>query len=205
MSPATLRLWQRFREMPRAVQWSAWAAALSLLALLWTDVIAARTNIWNEQADKMLARLEEVRSGDQRLERLVAMQDYVVALGNASRPDNKVEDAADALADAINQVLAARSVSGDSSLIRAPDKLPPGTIDALLAPGERAYKINANLRFEATPEEAIAIIAELEARPEIEAISVVRLAKRGSNKVAADLTLEAWCIRREKSRTGGAS
>ncbi len=203
MSHATMHFWDRFRAMPRAVQWAAWAGAATVVTLVWNDVIMARTNEWNARADRTLARLEEIRSGGLRLDRLESMEPYVRAIGAVSKPEGQAE-AADALLDAINQVLAAHTVSGDSSVIRPPAKQPRETMIALLAPGERAYKLTAELSFDATPEEAVAVIAELEARPEIESVSAVRLVKKGSNKVTADLTVDAWLVKKEKAAGGGA-
>lgn len=202
MSPATMHLWDRFRAMPRAVQWAVWAAAATAVTLLWTDVFMARTNDWNDRADGTLARIEEVRSGGLRLDRLESLEPYVRAIGAVNRPEGQAE-AADALADAINDVLAAHTVTGDSALIRPPQKLPRETMTALLGPGERAYKLTAEVSFDATPEEAVAIIAELEARTEIESVSAVRLVKRGNNKVTADITVESWLVKKEKSLGGG--
>ena len=65
------------------------------------------------------------------------------------------------------------------------------------------YKLSADLRFVATPGDTIAIIAALEARPEIESVSRVRMAKQGGSKVAADLTIEAWLVKSDAAGVRG--
>jgi hypothetical protein len=193
-----MKLWDRFRSMPRAMQWGAWAGIGTVVTLLWTDVVMVRANEWNARADRTLARLEEVRSGGARLDRLETLEPYVNAIGPVSRPGLQAE-AADALADAINDVLSAHSVSKPSFVPRPPAKQPRESLAAILGAGERPYRITGELSFLATPEVAASIIAALEARPEIEAISQVHLTKEGSNKVDAQLTVDAWLIKKEKS------
>jgi hypothetical protein len=66
-------------------------------------------------------------------------------------------------------------------------------------------RITGNLRFDATPEEAIAIIAELEANTTIEAVSDVRVTEQSGRQVRVDLTVESWIVSLEQrpQRTGG--
>ena len=65
--------------------------------------------------------------------------------------------------------------------------------------GGRVQRITADVRFDTGPEEATAIIAELEECPEIEAISSLRLSRRhgGRRKVRVALTLDAWIVSAE--------
>ncbi|MCZ6494322.1 MAG: hypothetical protein O6933_09610, partial [Planctomycetota bacterium] len=61
-----------------------------------------------------------------------------------------------------------------------------------------------DFRFDAAPDEAIAIIAELESSPMIEAISSVRITRvSGTRKVTVDLTVEAWIVSAEPRRRMG--
>ena len=67
-------------------------------------------------------------------------------------------------------------------------------------------RITGDLRFDASPTEAIAIIAELEASPTIEAVSDVRMTLQGGRqKVRVDLTVESWIVSsgRRSRRVGG--
>ena len=67
-------------------------------------------------------------------------------------------------------------------------------------------RITGDLRFDASPQEATAIIAELEASPKIEAVSRVRLTRQGGRpKVTVDLSVESWIIatKRQGRRGGG--
>ena len=120
------------------------------------------------------------------------------------RPDDE-EEAEIALNAVVNEVLARHTVSRDSFSYRGPAKLKRGTLGEILQPGEHVESISGNLRFDAAPEDAIAIIAELESHPDIEAVSDVRIAKQsGSRKVTVDLTVASWIVSREsRSRRGG--
>jgi len=103
-------------------------------------------------------------------------------------------------------VLKRHRVSDDSFNYRGPEKLPRGTLSKILRTSQRAERITGDLRFDAAPTEAIAIIAELEATPTIEAVSDVRMTLQGGRqKVRVDLTVESWIISSERRsrRVGG--
>ena len=94
----------------------------------------------------------------------------------------------------------------DSFNYRGPEKLPRGTLSEILRTSQREERITGDLRFDAAPTEAIAIIAELEATPTIEAVSDVRMTLQGGRqKVRVDLTVESWIVSSERRsrRVGG--
>ncbi|MHC4306938.1 MAG: hypothetical protein ACYSW2_21040, partial [Planctomycetota bacterium] len=109
--------------------------------------------------------------------------------------------------DAVNEVLKQHRVSDDSFNYRGPEKLPRGTLAQILRSGQRVERVTGDLRFDASPTEAIAIIAELESSPTIEAVSDVRMTLQGGRqKVRVDLTVESWIVSSERRsrRMGGA-
>ena len=67
--------------------------------------------------------------------------------------------------------------------------------------GKDLSRLSGELKFDATPEQAIAYIAAFEAHPDIEAVSSVRLTKTSAGKVTVRLTLEVWV--EATSRLGG--
>jgi len=206
MSFDAQQYWQRFRRLPRAGQWAIGGGVLVLALLFYSDYVLRWAGEWNEQADRLLADAREAAGGSRRASRVQGLRDVIQGLGPVQRPADE-EEAEMALNAVVNEVLARHTVSRDSFNYRGPSKLKRGTLSEILQPGEHVESISGNLRFDATPEEAVAIIAELETHPTVEAISDVRIAKQtGPHKVTVDLTVESWIVSRERrSRRGTAS
>ncbi|MHC4785223.1 MAG: hypothetical protein ACYTE6_04595 [Planctomycetota bacterium] len=204
---STQNLWQRYLRLPRAGQWAVAAAVGIALFMAWNDYVLTWAAALNDQADKLLADAREAAGGERRARRLNGLRNVIQGLGPVERPRSESQADDLALNDAVNEVLKAHRVSEDSFNYRGPEKLKRGTLSQILRPGQRVERITGDLRFDASPEEAIAIIAELEASPTIEAVSDVRMAVlAGRQRVRVDLTVESW-IESSESRTrrgGGA-
>lgn len=199
-------IWDRFRGLPRAGRWAVAAALAVALFLLWDAGIRPLTESWNDRADQVLANAGEAGNSRRRLQQLRETKEPILALGAVERPGGESEGNRD-LHAVVNNVLKRRKVSRDSFNYRGASKLPRGTLQKVIHPKKRLERITGDLRFDATPEEALAIIADLEGSPEIEAISSVRITRQaGPRKVTVDLTVEAWIesFERPSRRTGGA-
>ncbi len=207
MSAMIGELWQRFRRYPRALRWALGGAFLIAVMLVWLDVILPRQGIWNDEADNLLARLVDSSHGEERLNRLERLEQDIRAIGPVEKPGTEGEATA-VLKAAVNDILKRHKVSNDSYVDRPAGKLPRGTLAPILEGTRQAYSVSADLRFDATPEDAIAVIAELEGSPEVESVTRVRLARLGGadRKVTVDLTIDAWIAREERrpSSRGGA-
>ncbi len=201
---STQNLWQRFRRLPRAGQWAIAAAVGIALFMVWNDYVLTWARTWNEQADELLADAREAAGGERRLSRVNGLRNTIQGLGPVEPPGSQAQ-AELALNDAVNEVLKGHRVSDDSFNYRGAEKLPRGTLSQILRAGQRVERITGDLRFDAAPEEAIAIIAELEASPTIEAVSDVRMTLQGGRqKVRVDLTVESWIVSSERrTRRGG--
>ncbi|MHC4709371.1 MAG: hypothetical protein ACYTA3_02855 [Planctomycetota bacterium] len=202
---STQTIWRRYRRLPRAGQWAVAAALGAVLLIIWTDYVLALAAVWNEQADALLADAREAAGGERRLSRMNGLRNTIQGLGPVQRPGTESQ-AELALNDAVNEVLKRHRVSDDSFNYRGPEKLPRGTLSEILRTSQRAERITGDLRFDASPTEAIAIIAELEASPTIEAVSDVRMTLQGGRqKVRVDLTVESWIVSSERRsrRVGG--
>jgi hypothetical protein len=181
------------------------AVVAAVLLIIWTDYVLALAAAWNEQADALLADAREAAGGERRLSRMNGLRNTIQGLGPVQRPGTESQ-AELALNDAVNEVLKRHRVSDDSFNYRGPEKLPRGTLSEILRTSQRAERITGDLRFDASPTEAFAIIAELEASPTIEAVSDVRMTLQGGRqKVRVDLTVESWIVSSERRsrRVGG--
>ncbi|MHC4082222.1 MAG: hypothetical protein ACYS15_14915 [Planctomycetota bacterium] len=199
-------IWQRYRRLPRAGQWAIAAGVGVVLLIIWNDYVLSQAADWNEQADELLADAREAAGGERRLARMNGLRNTIQGLGPLERPGAESQ-AELALNDAVNEVLKQHRVSDDSFNYRGPEKLPRGTLAQILRSGQRVERVTGDLRFDASPTEAIAIIAELESSPTIEAVSDVRMTLQGGRqKVRVDLTVESWIVSSERRsrRMGGA-
>jgi hypothetical protein len=201
---STMRnLWQRYRRLPRAGQWAVAALVGIVLFVIWNDLVLAQAAAWNEQADKLLADAREAAGGERRRDRMQGLRNTIRGLGPVQRPGTEAQPDL-ALNDAVNAILKRHAVSHDSFNYRGPEKLPRGTLAQMLRPGRRVERITGDLRFDASPTEAMAIIAELEASPTIVALSDVRMTlQAGRQKVRVDLTVESWIESSETRRRPG--
>lgn len=200
----TQTIWNRFRQLPRAVQWAGLAAIGISLFLLYEEHVRPITTTWHDHADEMLKEVGEAARSENRSRQLQAMREPIQGLGAVETPGNEAKGS-NALNDAVNEVLKRHSVTRDSFNLRGATRLPRNTLSQIIQPNQLVQRITGDFRFDAAPDEAIAIIAELESSPVIEAISSVRITRvSGTRKVTVDLTVEAWIVSAEpRKRMGG--
>ena len=200
----TQTIWNRFRQLPRAVQWASLAAIGIGLFLLHDQHVRPITTTWHDQADEMLKEVGEAARSENRSRQLRAMREPILGLGAVELPGKEAQGS-NALNDAVNEVLKRHTVARDSFNLRGATRLPRNTLSQIIQPNQLVQRITGDFRFDAAPDEAVAIIAELESSPMIEAISSVRITRvSGTRKVTVDLTVEAWIVSAEpRKRMGG--
>ncbi|MHC4108595.1 MAG: hypothetical protein ACYSTY_10965 [Planctomycetota bacterium] len=183
-------LWQRFRQLPRAIQWAAYAAAGTFLFIGVSDYVWAQAEDWNQEAHRIEMQFQSVREGQKIAGNLLSLRDPLVAHGAIRIPDQAGEGGP-ALDAAVTAVMNRHSIRHTYDR-RRPVKL-KGSLATIRGGRDEAQSISADLRFEASPEDAMAVIAQLESSPDIEAISNVRITRlTGARRLKVHLTLEAW-------------
>ncbi|MCH8343459.1 MAG: hypothetical protein IH983_05690 [Planctomycetes bacterium] len=199
----TQTIWNRFRQLPRAMQWAGLAAIGIGLFLLYDQHVRPITTTWHDHANEMLQEVGEAARSENRSRQLRAMREPILGLGAVETPGNEAQGS-NALNDTINEVLKRHSVTRDSFNLRGATRLPRSTLSQIIRTNQLVKRITGDLRFDAPPDEAVAIIAELESSPVIEAISSVRITRvSGTRKVTVDLTVEAWIVSAEPRRRMG--
>jgi len=199
----TQTIWNRFRQLPRAVQWAGLAAIGIGLFLLYDEHVRPITTTWHDHADEMLKEVGEAAKSENRSRQLRAIREPILGLGGVETPGNEAQGS-NALNDAVNEVLKRHNVTRDSFNLRGATRLPRSTLSQIIQTNQLVQRITGDFRFDAAPDEAIAIIAELESSPMIEAISSVRITRvSGTRKVTVDLTVEAWIVSAEPRRRMG--
>ncbi|MBT8485256.1 MAG: hypothetical protein HKO59_00250 [Phycisphaerales bacterium] len=178
--------------MPRAIRWLLLAVGFVVLFLAWDASLGELVREWNREADKLETQVREVSGSAQLGTELEELDDAIVGLGPVARP-RRENDARAALNLAVIEVLKEYRVSEDNfDLGGGGDQLKETLTQRLVAPGNRVKRITGTLTFEASPQDAVAIIADFERRDDVASVSSVRLTKGSNRKVKVNLTLEAW-------------
>ncbi len=198
-------IWAAYRRAPKTVQWSIGAAVVAVLFLVWNDFVVRLTDEWDHRSERMLANVDKAAGDTQRLQSLGRLRPVVLGLGPLDEPGSE-SDAEKRVNMAINEVLKEHTVFKDSFNYRGPSKLRRGTLSRVIAPGQQVEHITGDLRFDATPETAAKVIAQLEASADIDAISSLRMTRQaGPRRVTVVLTVEAWIVTAERRARGRGS
>ena len=193
-------IWQRFRQLPRAIQWAAYAAAGTFLFIGVSDYVWPLAEAWNQKAARIELKVQSVREGQKIASHLLRMRNPVVAHGTIQIPDEAGEGGP-ALDAAVAAVMNRHSIRHTYDR-RAPVRL-KGSLATITGGQNAAQSISAELRFEASPEDAVAMIDELESSRGSEAISNVRVTRIGGGRspalagcTARAVSAFCWCRRR---------
>ncbi len=188
-------IWQRFRQLPRAIQWAAYAAAGMALFIGVNDNLWKQAERWSTEADRIEMQFQSVRDGQKIADHLLSMRNPLVAHGEIRIPDQAGEGGP-ALDAAVTAVMNRHSIRHTYDR-RAPVTL-KGSLATITEGRGEPQSISAELRFEASPEDATTVIAQLESSADIEAISNVRITRiTGARRLKVQLTLEAWVFSRK--------
>lgn len=193
----------RFRALPRAIQWAAIAALGMVLFLAWDWYIAPAADRWNKEADAIQNRVHEVRAVQDATSDVGTIRGLVTNLGPVEPPTGESIGAAQ-FNNVVNQVIKKHGATNDSLGLRSKGKLPKTALPSF-ARGKRIERWTGDLKFDATPSAAAAIIADLEASPDIEAIESVRISRDAQGKVKVHLAIEAWVLSGEAQPAIGAT
>ncbi len=197
---------QRFDQLPRAAQWALIGAVVIIAPLIYTDYLSKFTDEWNDKADGIRSDVRQAALTNSGFDRIDQMKDLISGVGPVAKPTTEA-DANKALTESVNAILKLHSVSNDDFKIRPPARLPTGTLEKIVqGRNQRVERLTGELRFDASPEHTLAIIAELESSEDIESISHVRLNKKpGTPKLSVRLTVEAWILSSGAGRRTGVS
>jgi hypothetical protein len=186
---------ERFRAFPRAIQWAVLAVLAVLLFLVWDEYIAPIGHDWNERADDIQADVNEVRAVHASVREVRNIEDVVTNLGPVEPPTGESVGTA-SFNNIVNQVIKKHGAVNDSLGFRSKGNLPKD-VSPSISRNKRVERWTGDLKFDATPSAAAAIIADLEASPDIEAVESIRMTRDTQGKVKVHLTIEAWVLSSE--------
>ena len=173
----------RWSELP--LRWKRLLIAVGIVLgfVLYVDWVWPIAERWNAESDRIEAVLD--RAEGNRLE-----------LGPIRIPSTEGEGSI-ALAETVNAAIRNHPVSNFSFDARAGARLPPAALREIASgAGDRVERVVGEIGFTSTPEEAADIIAELEASPDLESISRLRITRSQTldRRVDVKMTVEAWVL-----------
>jgi hypothetical protein len=191
---------QQYQKMSRAMQWATLAALGLALYFMWDNAIRPVTDDLNDDADVIARDVSELRSIETESQRLKDFKSPVVWNIGPVRPPAAVAEGSKKFNDVVLEVLQKHGATNTNFSSRPRGKLPRSALVSYANNG-RIDRLTGDIKFDASPEKAAAIIAELESSPDIEAITSLRLVRDTGRKVRVTLTVETWVLATDA--TGG--
>lgn len=182
----------RFQQLSKPLQWAFYGAVVLIVFLGWDQFIRPQISELNDEARSYEERIERLRHGDTLTLQVRSLRDTIIAVGDVRPPRTPSEGEA-ALHNAINELTTKHSASNVTFNMRPGGTLPRGALTQLTG-GQQAERMTARVNFDASPDDAIAIIAGLESRPEIETITSAHLTRSSGRRLSVMLNLEAWVL-----------
>jgi hypothetical protein len=181
----------------RAMQWAFWASVFTLVFLFWDSTIAV---LGDELSAQVVKKEQQIKELNQPTSLSSSLRNAVTSFGAVELPRKKA-DGASALTNAVHQILGDHVVEDVEYTRTKTNRINSTILAGIKSPGEQIEKIIGDIRFIATQEEVLHVISELESSPWIDAVTNIRLTKKGSRKILVDLSVEAWVV--SKSARGG--
>ncbi len=193
---------ERYRSLSPPMQWIVLLGVPAIMIWLYYDYVLLTAADWRDEANSVQTELRQAEAED-RETRINQLRSAVLAYGEVELPLT-VDEGRQAMNSAITETTRQHAVSVDSVTSRGVGNMPSDALPGVLESGSPARLI-VDLRFEARPEDAIDLLADLESHPHIHAVSSVRMSKsQRSGRLSVDLTIESWVRTPEESgRRGG--
>jgi hypothetical protein len=190
---------QKLADQPRSTQWLVWGLTIMVALLVWNELVLTTVTHWWAQGDAKVAQIRELDAADM-LPRDV--QASMSTFGEVDLPPSE-QDGRIAMTRTVNEILKFHNVVTDEFEQIQTRPMSSSSLPGIAEAGYRIHQIFGGLSFSATPEKAIAIIADLEAAPAIKAIPNLVMSTADSKTVNVKLTVESWVTSRQ--RRGGRS
>lgn len=195
------RALDRYRGLPRAGRWAAIAGAVLIGFTLLDSVLWPIADDLNARADRLTTVLERASSRAEEFPEEIEAS--AIVHGPNAVPGREVLSK-EKLASTIVSVLREKGVNQFGLDIRPAQPLPSTVLPEIASElGGQMGRSIADLRFEATPDVATTLVAELDKNPAIDAISDLKLTYNPQSKrVAVQMSLEKWGVVNRSSRGG---
>jgi len=190
------RLLEQISTWSRAMQWAFWAGALTVAFLIWDATIAELGAQWSAAAASKETQIAELR----RPTTLTStVKTAISSFGEVELPREKAKGAT-ALTEAVHNILSNFNVEKDKYTRTKTSRMKSGSLPGITTSGEQLEQVIGDILFEATQEDALAVISALESSPWIDAVSNIRFTKQDGRMIRVDLSVEAWVISKSQKR-----
>ena len=192
-SPSVPGAIDRFRALPRAMRWLIVAAAFSVIALVWANIIdPARESLANQSA-RIEQDVAAIQAGQRFLRELEnqARRRQIVLLGPVSLPSDE-QAIGERMSQAVVEILERHNTRVGDLRRNQGRRMPQTVADTLTGSSDRVVRLTLDLRFEAETETASDIIRDLEAHQHINAITSISMAKAGGRRLQISVVVESW-------------
>lgn len=201
-------LLQRWKALPRAAQWLLVTGAIAVVYFAAVEPALDASASYSARADVLQAGLDRTR--DRRAEDSASGRALALGAARFGAPllpaapgATGADDRGAALNARIESILRDRQLRALSIKARTPVPLGRDVLADVVGPDEQAQRLVIDLDFEAEPQAAMAVIADLERAPEVASIgriSLRRLDREGQRVVQVSVSPEAWIIARKGGR-----
>lgn len=200
MNSQVQQLMDRFNQMPRALRWVLYAAFGVVLFLIWDSSIYPATLEMAHKADTIERQRDQVRNTPQLIEQMNELRDAIMIVGPVAPPRDVMEGEG-MFTNAVTDTLETHGISDETFTLRRGGAFQSEYLHTVT--GDRQTdRLTGELRFEASPEVTMTVIADLESRPEVEAITQVNLTRTSRERLSVRMVLEAW-VRPAQVLAGG--
>ena len=172
------------------MQWAFWATSITVAFLVWDTTIADIGAKWSAKADSIERQIAEI---NQPILLTSNVRSAMTAFGEVELPREKAKGAS-AMTDAVHDILANHAVKNDEYTRTKTTRMRSGSLPGIGRVGQTIEQVIGVIRFEATQEEVLMVISDLENSPWIDGVSDVRLTKQNGRMIRVDLSVEAWVV-----------
>jgi len=192
-----------FGMLPRAGKWGVAAGVLFGGFMLLDEAIWPIADRMNERSDRWEALLSRAS------ERAEGLPPDIAANAIAYGPNEVPKDEArnmDRLAPLVDAILRKKGVTKYSLDTRRGQQLGTDVLGDIAGPlGGTMGRTVADIAFEASPDDVTGIVADLDGRAEIDAITDLKLTYVPATKrVAVQMSVEKWGVLKRTPKRGGA-
>ncbi|MBC8309898.1 MAG: hypothetical protein ISR75_01705 [Phycisphaerales bacterium] len=174
----------------RAMQWAFWAGTLTIAFLIWDATIAEMGVDWSTQVATKERQIKEIQLPTTFTSKV---KNAISSFGEVELPRSKSEGAA-ALTEAVHNILSNHDVENDEYTRTKTSRMKSGSLPGIVSANEHIEQVIGDIRFEASQEEVLNVISELESSPWIDVVSDVRFTRQGGRFIRVDLSVEAWVV-----------
>lgn len=197
--PAKAGYVDRFRALPPTYQWAMIIAFGIFLYVFAQDYLWAPARSLNEESDRIARALVE---GSQRDDVIRRVSGAIAPIGRIAVPRAE-KDGSEELTRSITEVCNTFHITPRLNVRPGGNMNAPPELIELVGASNRLGKVTGDIVFSAPQDVVTKVLAALEARPEIESISRLKLTRNDKDKkVDVNMTVDAW-VQVVKKKTGG--